>query len=143
MSLMHVTIRRHLGSVGYTLGTLDIDGEPLCYTLEDQVRELPGLPPSAWKIKGQTAIPAGTYALIIDMSARFGRRMPHVLAVPGFEGIRIHPGNTAADTEGCILLGYGQAGASITRSRDAYAAFFARLDAHIRAGGAAQLTIGG
>ena len=82
-----------------TVGKLYINGIFECYTLEDMVR-LPGV-----KIAGQTAIPAKRYRLIIDQSDRFKRLMPLLLEVLGFDGIRIHNGNTDKDTEGCILVG--------------------------------------
>jgi len=69
----------------------------LNYTLEDKVRDV--------KIKHQTAIPAGTYEIIINKSERFKQMMPLLLNVPGFDGIRIHKGNSAIDTSGCILVG--------------------------------------
>ena len=69
----------------------------LNYTLEDKVREI--------KIKHQTTIPAGTYEIIINKSERFKQMMPLLLNVPGFDGIRIHKGNSAIDTSGCILVG--------------------------------------
>ena len=78
----------------------------LCWTLEDVVREVPGEPVEAWKIPGETAIPRGTYAVRVTRSSRFKADLPILLNVPGFEGIRIHGGNTAADTEGCILVAH-------------------------------------
>lgn len=78
----------------------------LCWTLEDVVREIPGQPVTAWKIKRETAIPRGTYTMCVTRSNRFGVDLPLLLDVPGFEGIRIHGGNTAADTEGCILVAH-------------------------------------
>jgi hypothetical protein len=78
----------------------------LCWTLEDVVREAPGQPVEAWKIPGETAIPRGTYAVRVTRSSRFKADLPILLNVPGFEGIRIHGGNTAADTEGCILVAH-------------------------------------
>lgn len=78
----------------------------LCWTLEDVVREIPGQPVTAWKIKGRTAIPRGTYPMCVTRSNRFGVDLPLLLDVPGFDGIRIHGGNTAADTEGCILVAH-------------------------------------
>lgn len=82
-----------------TIGELDIDGQEFCYTLEDVVR------PKGVKIKGQTAIPAGRYRVRNTFSPKFGRVLPQIMSVPMFDGIRIHGGNTDADTEGCLLLG--------------------------------------
>lgn len=69
----------------------------VCYTLEDVVRSGP-------KVPGETAIPAGTYPLLITYSNRFKRLLPLVDNVPGFAGIRMHGGNTSANTEGCLLV---------------------------------------
>ena len=82
-------------------GLLFIDGLFFCGTLEDPWRDLS----RQQKVPGETCIPAGTYRVVIDLSARFNKLMPHVLNVPHFEGIRFHSGNTRRDTEGCILLG--------------------------------------
>ena len=78
----------------------------LCWTLEDVVREIPGQPVTAWKIKRETAIPRGTYPIRVTRSNRFGVDLPLLIDVPGFDGVRIHGGNTAADTEGCILVAH-------------------------------------
>ena len=98
-----------------------------CYTLEDVVREQPGVPVAQWKIPGATAIPEGTYRLALTPSARFKALMPQLLDVPGFEGIRIHTGNTFADTEGCLLVGLETDGQDVTRSRPAFSFLFDRL----------------
>lgn len=81
-----------------TIGRLAIDGVDTCWTLEDVVR------PAGQKVAGQTAIPAGRYQVIVNVSNRFKREMCLLLNVPMFEGVRIHGGNTAADTEGCIIV---------------------------------------
>ncbi len=101
-----------------TIGDLFIDSVWECHTLEDAVRG-PGI-----KISGQTAIPQGRYEVTIDRSIRFKRMMPHILNVPGFEGIRIHAGNDAKDTEGCPLLGYTKAKDFVGNSRLAFNRFF-------------------
>ena len=68
----------------------------ICHTLEDVQRDV--------KIAGKTAIPWGMYKLIVNMSNRFKKRLPLLLDVPNFEGVRIHGGNTEQNTEGCILV---------------------------------------
>lgn len=91
-----------------TLGSLYIDGKFFCYTLEDKDR---GLKQSnaladiqARKVKNQTAIPTGTYKVSVTPSNRFKRPMPLIHDVKGFEGVRLHGGNTHLNTEGCPLV---------------------------------------
>jgi uncharacterized protein DUF5675 len=93
-----------------TIGQLMIGARFQCYTLEDAVREGP-------KIPGQTAIPFGRYQIVLTPSQRFGRVLPLLLDVPHFTGIRIHAGNTAADTEGCILVGAERTADTVLNSR--------------------------
>ncbi len=105
-----------------TLGELFLDNEFLCDTLEDAVRDGDdGVLQKDEKIDGQTAIPLGTYEVIINMSTRFKREMPLLLNVPHFSGVRIHNGNTEAHTLGCILVGdRDTAGAMVLKSRDTF-----------------------
>jgi hypothetical protein len=107
-----------------TIGTLSINGVFECFTLEDRVRPV--------KIHGATAIPAGIYEITITFSDRFQKPLPLLLNVPNFAGIRIHPGNTAADTEGCILVGTTERKDFIGRSRVAFKALFAKLEAALK-----------
>jgi hypothetical protein len=111
---MRLTLTRVERSPQATLGDLAIDGDFFCYTLEDPVR------PEGIKIPGVTAIPAGVYPVQITWSPRFKTFMPLLVGVPNFSGIRIHPGNTADHTEGCILVGYERHPDEIRRSREAY-----------------------
>lgn len=104
-----------------TIGSLSVDGDWECWTLEDIVR------PAGVKIPGCTAIPAGRYGLDITHSPRFGRELPLLLDVPNFSGVRIHPGNTAADTEGCILVGQDRLANSVGHSRLAFDALFRKI----------------
>lgn len=104
-----------------TIGDLLIDGAQFCKTLEDRVR-MPGV-----KVPGATAISSGVYQVIITDSPRFKQPMPLLVNVPGFEGIRIHWGNKAMDTDGCILVGKTEAKDFIGQSREQYAALFDRL----------------
>ena len=110
-----------------TIGRLSVDGLFECYTLEDPVR------PDGVKIRGETAIPAGRYSVTLTHSPRFRRILPLLQNVNGFEGIRIHPGNDASDTEGCVLVGVLRFAKSIGRSVDAFNALFSKLsDAQAR-----------
>ncbi len=104
-----------------TIGSLSVDGVYLCHTLEDVVRDV--------KIAGETCIPFGSYQVIINRSERFKRDMPLLMNVPGFSGIRIHPGNTDADTHGCILVGLIQDIDKIEKSREAFDTLFNTLNA--------------
>ena len=74
----------------------------ICDTLEPTWRDYKH---GARKIKGISAIPEGRYAVVITWSPRMKQWLPLLLGVPMFSGIRIHAGNTAADTAGCILVG--------------------------------------
>lgn len=85
----------------YTIGRLYVNEKYYCDTLEDRVRNLP----VDKKIMHETAIPEGTYDVRVTYSPRFKRNLPLLLGVPYFTGIRIHRGNTAGDTSGCILVG--------------------------------------
>lgn len=105
-----------------TIGELFLNGQFECYVLEDVVR-------LGSKVQNATAIPTGTYRVVTDWSPRFQKNMLHILDVPGFEGIRIHPGNTAVDTDGCLLVGQtvDLTNASIGASRIAYEQLFRKL----------------
>jgi hypothetical protein len=102
---MKLRVIRDRSTERSTLGALFVDGRFFGWTLEDVVREKPGVPVADWKIPKKTAIPVGTYALQVTPSARFQRPLPLLLDVPGFTGIRMHRGNTAEDTEGCLVVG--------------------------------------
>lgn len=130
---MELKVIRELFTGKSTIGSLEVNGNFECFTLEDVPRKV--------KVKSETAIPEGRYQVIIDKSVRFGVMMPLLVNVPGFAGVRIHPGNTNADTDGCILLGQTKAKDFIGNSKKAYKAFFAKLDAALKNGEKAFLTI--
>jgi len=117
---MNLEVMRKWPSSKTTIGEMFVDGEWECFTLEDVVR-------NGTKIQGETAIPAGSYQVIINYSLRFKRDMPLLLNVPGFEGIRIHSGNTDEDTEGCILVGQERGIDRIMKSKAAFNALFAKM----------------
>jgi hypothetical protein len=120
---MELLLTRRKSKNGTTLGLLDIDGVFQCYTCEDETRH------DRTKVYGKTAIPAGTYKIIITHSPRFKRFLPLLLNVPGFEGVRIHTGNSNADTEGCILVGndVNVAGDRVLDSAAAFNSLFDKL----------------
>ena len=95
---MKILVQSIFQSSEYTISKLFIDSVYFCDVLEDPVRTGP-------KIWGNTAIPGGNYKMILSFSQRFQKILPLLLDVPGFTGIRIHSGNTSADTHGCLLLG--------------------------------------
>ncbi len=127
---MNLELKRVKLGEDYTIGRLSLDGRFLCYTLEDKVREVIGEPVTSWKVQDKTAIPMGVYPVIITMSARFKVRLPLLMDVPGFSGIRIHTGNSSKDTEGCILVGSTWDGSSgwIGSSKVAFSLLFPILD---------------
>lgn len=124
---MLLEVKREPSARGCTLGTLYVDGEFECFTLEDVVREIPEQAVETWKTPGETAIPSGTYEVTVTNSAHFGRMLPLLLKVPGFEGVRIHSGNVAADTEGCILVGVRKTDLEVLDSRLAFQSLFAKM----------------
>ena len=99
---MRLLLKRRFKGDGYTIGSLYVNGEKFCDTLEDRVRDLAG---GESKVPGETAIPEGRYRVIVNRSPKFGRDLPRLLDVPMFEGVLIHRGNTAEDSAGCILVG--------------------------------------
>lgn len=126
---MHILVRRERFNKTSTIGRLFINGQFQCFTLEDAVREKPGVPVAKWKVQNETAIPVGKYRLIVNMSNRFKRRLPLLLDVPGYAGVRIHAGNTEANTEGCILLGRKTNFVTISESQLAMQEFMPKLEA--------------
>lgn len=133
---MKLTLSRRWLDSACTIGQLLVDGAVQCYTLEDVVR-----PDGAPKVFGETAIPRGTYGVVITHSPHFGRDLPLLVNVPGFEGVRIHPGNVAADTEGCILVGMDKLADSIGRSRLAFEPLFGRIAGALAAGSTVTIEV--
>lgn len=129
---MNLLLKRTKSTDTYTLGELSIDGQFFCYTVEDKDRDINkdgDLDDSGeTKIYGETAIPKGIYKVILSISNRFKKLMPEVLNVKGFAGIRIHAGNTALDSHGCIIVGLGRTLNGVSQSRDAFTKLMAKLD---------------
>ena len=123
---MELILERIAKRKSYTIGRLYIQKlvpeeyrtyerkEYFCDTLEPTWRDYKN---GAYKVKGRSAIPEGRYAVVISYSPKFGAWLPILLGVPKFEGIRIHAGNTAKDTEGCILVGKNKLVGQLVDSR--------------------------
>lgn len=106
MPIMYLQLVREGFTDKATEGKLFVNGAFKCYTLEDFDRRLED---GGEKVYAETAIPRGTYNVVLSMSPRFKKVLPLLENVPGFTGIRIHTGNKSADTEGCILVGSSNA----------------------------------
>lgn len=132
---MQIKINRIFKGAEYSIGRLALDGKYFCDTLEDRVRT------NGEKVRGETAIPAGNYEVILNWSPRFKCVLPMVLGVPGFSGVRIHAGNCAADTEGCVLVGFNQVKGRLVASRPTLARLMEKLLAAVQAGGKIWLEI--
>lgn len=118
--MMKLTIKRIALRSTYTIGKLYIDGNYFCDVLEDTVRDLNKngkFDNGEKKVYAKTAIPYGTYEIKWTYSPRFKKYTPQLMNVPSFEGIRIHAGNTSADTEGCLLLGENKQVGKVINSR--------------------------
>lgn len=119
--MLHLLLTRNYRKATYTIGKLYANGTLVCNTMEDVDRRLFQGQPLAdilkIKIKGETAIPTGTYRLQVSESPKFKRPLIEVCDVPGFSGIRIHALNTAEQSEGCIGPGLNTAVGRITDSR--------------------------
>lgn len=117
---MKLTLKRIALRPTYTIGKLYIDDAYFCDTLEDTVRDTNKsgkFDNGEQKIKGKTAIPYGTYEIKWTYSPRFKKYTPQLMNVPSFEGIRVHVGNTSADTEGCLILGENKQVGKVLNSR--------------------------
>jgi len=139
---MKLRLRRIARKGTYTIGRLYVSGARFCDTLEDTDRGLTDTMTEAQirrvKVYGRTAIPAGTYH--VDMgttSSKFSSRswarpyagkIPRLLSVKGFDGVLIHPGNTDADTLGCILVGENKQVGKVLNSQATWARL---MDRHL------------
>ena len=133
---MELVLTRTARTGRSTIGELTVDNNFECFVLEDKDRGLQqGMPVSelmALKIKAKTAIPTGRYEVVVSFSDRFKKMLPLLLNVPVFEGIRIHPGNTDENTEGCLLPGKTKSPDFVGSSRIAFTALFDKIKAAIQ-----------
>ena len=129
---MELTLKRIALRSEYTIGKLYVDGEYVCDTIEDTVRDLDKdgkFANGEVKISGKTAIPYGRYEITMKVKSpkysnfskypwakKYDGYLPRLLNVPHFEGILIHCGNTADDSDGCIIVGENKAVGKVINS---------------------------
>lgn len=138
---MELRLKRIARRDTYTIGRLYVDGEYFCDTCEDVDRGLrQDMAQSvirAIKRKGVTAIPTGRYRVTMDVqSPKFRTKamyqfcngyLPRLINVPGFDGVLIHVGNTAKDTEGCLLVGRNTKVGKVLESRVTFVKLYEKL----------------
>ena len=153
---MKLEIERKWPKATYTIGRLYVDGVLFCNTLEDRDR---GLKQSdnldyikTRKVYGETSIPKGTYTVSMNVtSPKYAAvswywqlckgKMPRLRDVPGFDGILIHPGNTALDTLGCILVGKNTKVGQLTESKATFKALYKEMKKASDRGEVIEITI--
>lgn len=128
---MELKLIRDVKTKQSTTGKLYVNDKFECFMLEDRDRGLKSDMPLEQimkiKIKHETCIPSGRYQVIIDFSNRFQKLMPLVCKVPGYEGIRIHPGNYASNTSGCLLPGTARTADEVHYSRMAFDKLYQKI----------------
>ena len=116
-----ILVKRMYKKDSYTIGKMYINGDYFCDTLEDKDRGLSDTQSLAYinikKIWGETAIPIGSYKIVMNYSNKFKRIMPLLLGTKGFEGIRIHNGQNESHTQGCLLVGENKIKGQLINSR--------------------------
>lgn len=135
---MDILVERLWKKDTYTIGKVYVNGKYFCNSIEDKDRGLTSDMPldeiKKKKVYGETAIPSGTYRVAYTMSPKYKRMMPLVENVKGFDGIRIHSGNTAKDSLGCILLGKNTKVGMVTESRVTCNSFYKLIEEAIKKG---------
>lgn len=128
---MELLLIRDVRTTQSTTSKFFINNEFECFMLEDEDRglkqDMPLSEIAKRKLYGNTCIPEGRYKVIINLSNRFKRLLPLLLDVPGYVGIRIHPGNTHLNTEGCLLPGTTRLKDKVVHSKLAFDRLFKKL----------------
>jgi len=153
---MKILVDRKWKKDTYTIGNLYINGKLFCNTLEDKDRGLKQTDPlstiKAKKVYAETAIPTGKYTVTMNVtSPKYSAvkwywdlckgKMPRLLSVKGFEGVLIHPGNTALDSAGCLLVGKNTVKGKLTQSKDTFAKLYKLMKAAADKGEIIELEI--
>jgi len=136
---MKLRLERGVSKYGATIGQLFIDSQEECWILEDEDRKLEDNPDA--KIHAKTCIPRGVYSVVITISNRFKRELPLLVDVPGIDGVRIQPGNTSADTEGCLLPGRTRTDRTVGESKVAFNALFGKIQQGLQDGDTCSIEI--
>lgn len=123
----------------YTIGAFNVNGVRFHESMEDKDRGLTSdmslSEILSKKVYGQTAIPKGTYKVILSVSekfkkkpwaAKYGGLVPEIVGVKGFSGVRIHPLNTAEESLGCIGIGENKVKGKIINSVKCYDEFMSK-----------------
>lgn len=141
---MKIKLHRKYRKNTYSIGLLYVEGKRFCDTCEDKDRGLKQTDSlasiKARKVYAETAIPIGTYKVLMDVvSPKYagvawykslcGGKMPRLQNVPGYEGVLIHPGSNALDSAGCILVGRNTVKGGLTQSRDTFSKLYALMSA--------------
>lgn len=128
---MEITVKRPNTNLDATVSELYIDGVFFSHVVEDKDRGLFATMPleeiKAKKVWGKTCIPYGRYEVVISYSNRFQKMLPLLMNVPGYLGIRIHPGNTAEDTDGCLCPGIKSSELTVRTSRVTFSKLFSLI----------------
>lgn len=154
---MELKVERKWKKDTYTIGKLYINGIFFCNTLEDKDRgltqKMPLMQIKSLKVHSQTAIPSGKYNIRMDVispkyslkpwffSNCHGGRVPRLENVPGFDGVLIHTGNTAADSSGCILVGKNDKVGMVIKSKDYFLQLYNKMYAAYKKGEKITITI--
>ena len=140
----------------YTIGDFYVDGEWFCNSMEDKDRGLKSSMSleeiSKIKVYAETAIPAGRYVVKMDVASpkysrvkwykdNFGGRMPRLENVKGFSGVLIHPGTTAVDSAGCIIVGLNKKKGNVLESRATFQKLWKILEQARKEGKTIYLTV--
>jgi Family of unknown function (DUF5675) len=143
--MIQLLLERDIRTPKSTTSRLSINGQTICFMLEDVDRNLRADMTldeiNNSKVYGRTAIPTGRYKVVITHSPRFKRKLPLLVNVPGYKGVRIHAGNTAENTEGCLLPGTTRTKDFVHHSRLAFQKLYNIIETALDSGEDVYITI--
>lgn len=153
---MEIKTDRKYKKETYTVSNMFVDGVWFCNVIEDRDRGLRSDQPISYirkvKVPSETAIPSGRYRVILSVqSAKFSKKskymwckgfLPRVMGVPGFDGILIHAGTSAADSAGCLIVGMNTEKGKVTSSMVTLKKLYEKMQAAVQAKETIWLTVG-